>query len=268
MDTQLLKLSAQRSELQHGYGQNVHLLARPLLLSQLAELCSQETTQPRINALIVALYRSLLEAVIEQEFPFENAKIPTRMHADHPEAVYQGPCLKRDTAVVSVDLARAGTLPSHICYDTLNHLLSPSLVRQDHIGISRVTNHQDQVKGSAVAGHKIGGRVDGAIVLFPDPMGATGGTLCETLRLYADYGKARKLIALHCIVTPEYLKRVQTEFPELIVYAIRLDRGLSGPTILDTRPGTHWDQEKGLNSRQYIVPGGGGFGEILNNAYV
>jgi len=33
-------------------------------------------------------------------------------------------------------------------------------------------------------------------------------------------------------------------------------------------PGTHWDRERGLDDKQYIVPGGGGFGEIMNNAYV
>ena len=29
-----------------------------------------------------------------------------------------------------------------------------------------------------------------------------------------------------------------------------------------------WDRERGLDDRQYIVPGGGGFGELMNNAYV
>ena len=37
---------------------------------------------------------------------------------------------------------------------------------------------------------------------------------------------------------------------------------------LDAVPGTFWDEERGLNDQHYIVPGGGGFGEILNNAYV
>ena len=38
--------------------------------------------------------------------------------------------------------------------------------------------------------------------------------------------------------------------------------------ILKTIPGTHWNQEHGLNPYQYIVPGAGGLGEILNNAFV
>ena len=38
--------------------------------------------------------------------------------------------------------------------------------------------------------------------------------------------------------------------------------------VLQTVPGTHWDKESGLNAHQYIVPGGGGFGELMNNALV
>lgn len=269
MDTQLLNLKSHLSELPHQYGEKVHLLARPLLLSQLAELCAPQTEQPRINELITSLYRALLETVVEQEFQFETVQTPTRMHVEHPEAVYQGPHLVQDQAAVCVNLARAGTLPSHVCYDALNRWLTPMRVRQDHISIARVVGPTDQVQGSAVSGHKIGGSTEDAIVLFPDPMGATGGTLIEALNLYkAQAGRTRKFIAMHCIVTPEYLKRVHAVHPELIVYAIRLDRGLSSSTILSTPLGSHWDQEKGLNSRQYIIPGGGGFGEILNNAYV
>ena len=69
-------------------------------------------------------------------------------------------------------------------------------------------------------------------------------------------------------MTPEYLKTVKKEHPDLRVYALRLDRGLSSKRILKTTPGTYWDQEKGLNQFQYIVPGAGGLGELLNNAFV
>ena len=55
---------------------------------------------------------------------------------------------------------------------------------------------------------------------------------------------------------------------DAIVYAVRLDRGLSPPDVLQTKPGERWDEENGLNELQYIVPGGGGFGELMNNAYV
>ncbi|MGE0616195.1 MAG: uracil phosphoribosyltransferase [Bacteriovoracia bacterium] len=256
------------SEMEHKYGPNVHILSDPFMLSQLAKLCAETTQQPFINELIEGLYSSLLKVVINQEFPVVNKAVRTRMVAYHPEGVFEGPVLDTEVPVVSVNLARAGTVPSHICYTELNYLMNPALVRQDHISIARKTNDQQKVTGSEISGHKIGGTVENSIVLFPDPMGATGGTLVESLDTYKKNGKARKFIALHCIVTPEYLKRVTKAHPDLVVYAIRLDRGLSPASVLGTVPGTHWDQEKGLNDKCYIVPGGGGFGEILNNAYV
>jgi uracil phosphoribosyltransferase len=190
------------------------------------------------------------------------------MKAAHPEAVFMGPMIHSDTPVISVNLARAGTYPSHVCYNALNYFMNPKQVRQDHISIARQTSQDSQVTGSEISGHKIGGSTDGAIVLFPDPMGATGSTIIEAMRLFKTKGKALKYIALHCIVTPEYLKNVTTHCPELEIYAVRLDRGLSHDKVLASLPGTYWDEEKGLNSNQYIVPGGGGFGEVMNNAYV
>ena len=81
-------------------------------------------------------------------------------------------------------------------------------------------------------------------------------------------GTPRRIINIHLIVTPEYLRRMTTQHPDVVVYAVRLDRGLSQPDVLATVPGTRWDEERGLTDHQYIVPGGGGFGEIMNNAYV
>jgi uracil phosphoribosyltransferase len=256
------------SEIEHRYGKNVHILADTLLLSFLARLCSEVTIQPTINELITTIYLSLLKTAVNQEFPKKLTEIPTRMINSHPEGVYQGPIVDPDVPVVSVNLARAGTVPSHICYTALNYFMNPKHVRQDHISIARTTDKKEQVTGSQISGHKIGGHSNDAIVLFPDPMGATGSTLVEAVDLYKKMGKARKFIALHCIVTPEYIKNMQARHPDVVIYAVRLDRGLSPADVLKTVPGTQWDAEKGLNSNQYIVPGGGGFGEVLNNAYV
>jgi uracil phosphoribosyltransferase len=144
------------------------------------------------------------------------------------------------------------------------------VVRQDHFVMARVLDEASKVIGARISGSKIGGDVDDAILLFPDPMGATGGSMCTAIDAYKKevIGKPRKIIAANLIVTPEYLKRVTTAHPEVIVYALRLDRGLSPEEIFETVPGTHWDKERGLDDKQYIVPGGGGFGEIMNNAYV
>src|SRR5207245_9848435 len=119
-------------------------------------------------------------------------------------------------------------------------------------------------------GGQIGGGLADAIVCVPDPMGATGCSMCTAIDAYKRdvIGKPRKIIAANLIVTPEYFKNVATRHAEAIVYALRLDRGPSPEDVFDTVPGTHWDRERGLDDKQYIVPGGGGFGEIMNNAYV
>jgi uracil phosphoribosyltransferase len=254
----------------HRYGPSVHVLAEPLALTQLARLCAKGTSQPDINRLVGELYRDLLRVIVNAEFPRRATATPTRMIDHTPQGVFHGETLDPEVRVVTVNIARAGTLPSQITYDFLNALLDPRLVRQDHFAMARVLDEASKVIGARISGSKIGGDVDDAILLFPDPMGATGGSMCTALDAYKAQvvGTPRKTIAAHLIVTPEYVKRVTSQHPGTVIYALRLDRGLSPPEVFDTVPGTFWERERGLDDRQYIVPGGGGFGELMNNAYV
>jgi uracil phosphoribosyltransferase len=258
------------SELTHHYGKNVHLVGNPYLLSQLATLCAKGTFQPQINRLVATLYTDLVKLVINAEFPRKMAAIPTRMVDSTPLGIYQGEVIDPEVRAVSVNIARAGTLPSQVTYDLLNTILSPALVRQDHIIMSRMLDQTEQVVGSSIGGAKIGGDVDDAIVVFPDPMGATGGSLSTAIKMFKDKvpGRMRKTLCLNLIVTPEYVRRITTDHPDVIIYAIRLDRALSTPEVFGTAPGKFWDRERGLDDKQYIVPGGGGMGELMNNAYV
>ena len=73
---------------------------------------------------------------------------------------------------------------------------------------------------------------------------------------------------MHLIVTPEYLKKILALPIDIQVFALRVDRGLSESHVLNSPLGLYWDQEKGLNSKQYIIPGAGGLGELLNNSFV
>ena len=69
------------------------------------------------------------------------------------------------------------------------------------------------------------------------------------------------------IATPEYLRAVLSGIDNLMVYTARLDRGLSPEDVHETIPGMRWSEERGLNDKGYIVPGAGGMGEVLNNAW-
>ena len=70
------------------------------------------------------------------------------------------------------------------------------------------------------------------------------------------------------MVTPEAIRRVTAMHPGVRLYSGRLDRGLSSERALQSVPGLHADEERGLTDVQYIVPGAGGMGELLTNSWV
>lgn len=254
----------------HLYGQQVKILKSTFLNGILAKLCAPQTFQPEINRLVHLLYTHLISAVIDNEFDKETTTLATRMTAIHPDQKLTTDRVNPNQRVVCVNLARAGTYPSHVCYDFMHEALPQENIRQDHIFASRLVSSNDKIESTELSGYKIGGGIDRAFVLFPDPMGATGTTIISSLDHYKNHvkGLPKKFIALHLIVTPEYLKRVTQAHPDLAIYAIRVDRGLSTAKALGSIPGQFWDEEKGLNSKDYIVPGGGGFGEVMNNSFV
>jgi uracil phosphoribosyltransferase len=265
MDSAYARLPSGVAQIAHRYGPRVHLLAHPALITLLARACSPTTRQPELSRLCGVLYQHLAMIVANAEFPRATARVPTRMADEHREGVYAGEVIDPATKVVCVDIARAGMMPSQTCFETFAALVRPENVRQDHIFMQRVTRN-GRVTGADLAGSKIGGPVAGRILAVPDPMAATGSSMLRCLDHYDRRGRATKVIAVHLIVTPEYLARVTKARPDVSVYAIRLDRGLSRPEVLAAPPGERWREERGLNRRHYIVPGGGGFGELLNNA--
>jgi uracil phosphoribosyltransferase len=257
-------------ELVHRYGPNVHILADPYHLSLLATLSAEHTVQPQVNQLVKTLYANMIAQVTAREFPIAEQSTATRMIEHTPHGVFHGSCIERETSVVCVDIARAGMLPAQVCFDTLNHVLEPAGVRQDHLVMNRVTNETGQVTGARIFGEKTGGNVEGRILLFPDPMGATGTSLIKAINFYKDTagGKPARVITMNLIVTPEFVRNVRKEHPDVTIYSYRLDRGLSEPDVLESVPGTYPDRECGLTDNQYIVPGAGGLGEVINNVFV
>ena len=83
-------------------------------------------------------------------------------------------------------MIRAGILPAQACYEAAVEVLPPANVRLDFLNMSRVTDDDDRVTGVRLDGSKIGGPVDDALVLIPDPMGATGGTISRAIEVYAE----------------------------------------------------------------------------------
>jgi len=255
-------------EIEHGYGDRVHLLADPVALTLLAQLGNGSCQQPAFNRILERLYEQLFLAAANALLPRKAVRVPTRMAATHSSAAYVGEAIDRNSKVVLVGVARAGTLPAYQGAALFNELLDPAGVRIDHVTMERRCDADGAVVGVDHSGSKFGGGVDGALVLVPDPMGATGGSMSDAVDLIGVLpGRPRAIATLHLIVTPEFLARMKADHPDTHVFALRLDRGLSTPEALAATPGTT-DGERGCNEIHYIVPGAGGLGELINNSFV
>ncbi|MCB0377129.1 MAG: uracil phosphoribosyltransferase [Bdellovibrionales bacterium] len=263
-------MAFQLSEVEHNYPKNIHILNNGYLNTLLTKISQAKTIQPHFNSLLSQAYRELLIQVLNNEWPMIETECATRMTAMHPEQKYKGKVFDDQQKAVCVDVARAGMVPSQVIFDMINHFTNPIGVRQDHVFASRVTDERDQVTHTSLSSSKIGGDIENALVFLPDPMGATGNSLCEVVNHYKKKveGTAKRFISVHLIITPEFIRKVCETHPDIQVYAARLDRGFSTSEALKQPPGSLWDQEKGLNEQQYIVPGAGGVGELINNSFV
>ncbi len=254
-------------EIDHAYSGRVHVLADVMALSLLARLGSPAPRQPEVNRLLERCYNTLFQACVNVVFPRIDTEVPTRMASTVEGAAYRGDLIDPSTRVVLVGVARAGTLPAYQGFALLNDLcLSPG-IRVDHVYMQRRTDAEGRVVGVDLGGSKFGGDVDDAIVLLPDPMGATGSSMSDAVGLVkALPGTPRAIVCLHLIITPEFIARLTADHPDVEIFALRLDRGLSPPDVLQARPGEK-EGEVGINEIQYIVPGAGGLGEVINNSF-
>ncbi|MCK5941330.1 MAG: uracil phosphoribosyltransferase [Planctomycetes bacterium] len=256
--------------LTHRYGPDVRLFDDPFLATLLCRIGSPQIGTAEVPSLVRTAYQRMLHEVLAAEFPRTRQRHATRMTAQEPRAFVEAPLLCRDTKLVICSVIRAGMLPAQACYEAAIDVLPPENVRLDTLNMSRETGDDGRVVGVRLDGSKIGGPVDDAVVLLPDPMGATGGTVCRAVEVYRELagGAPRAICAMHMMVTPEAVQRVTTGYPGVRLFAGRLDRGLSSERALQSEPGTYPDEERGLNDVQYIVPGAGGMGELLTNSWV
>lgn len=252
-----------RNEIAHHYGANIHILKDAMAASGLVRLSNAQTEQHDVRRLTAALYREvLLRAIVNQVFPTSNVGTLTPMsNFVGGRAMLTADIVDPSTQVTIATLLRAGDVPASACLDRLSGVLKQGAVRQDFFGAGRTTNNDHQVTGTSVSYMKIG-TIQDRILIMPDPMGATGGTIVETLNQYGpdQVAMARAIVAAHLIITPEYIRNVTAAYPQLQVFALRLDRGMSDQKVIDSVPGTFPDREFGLNETQYIVPGAGDLG--------
>ncbi|MCP3917583.1 MAG: uracil phosphoribosyltransferase [bacterium] len=255
-------------ELEHRYGPRVHLLGDVWTRSALARIGSPSIGQTELLALVREVYTHLVRSICH-ELPTVEASVPTRMAEAHPDSgVWHGRVLDPAARIVIVDVIRGGILASQVCFESLLGVLPVESLRLDHINLARTSDDAGRVTGVDLTGSKIGGTLVGSTLILPDPMGATGSTVIRAIEhLVEGFGQPARILVLPMICTPEFLRAVLDFRDDIVVYAGRLDRGLSDADVLEAVPGSAWERERGLDERGYIVPGAGGVGEVLNNSW-
>lgn len=248
--------------LHHHYPKNVRIFDDPVLSALIAHASVPSTDGIATGLLVDKIFTQMAAHFVAEEFPQIEGAFVTRMEADLSSWVTDP-----TKEVTCINVARAGDEPSLAIYRWLSNIINPKHLHRDHIVMSRTMNDQHKVTGTHQSAFKPSGlTIDDQILIIPDPMGATGGSLSDVIKFYKQRGTPTKIIVCWMIVTPECLKEISAKHPDVIVYAGRLDRGLSEPDVLADVPGAKWDRERGLTEVQYISPGAGGMGEIMNNA--
>ena len=201
----------------------VHLVTHPLVHDALMEL-RDVATQPTAFRSAANRISVLLAAEALREAPSRVSTVTT------PLGPADGRVLAGDVVVVPVLRAGLGML------DAVLELV-PS-ARVGHIGLQRD-------EATAIASRyytKLPPHLEDSFVLMIDPMLATGGSAVAAIDLIKAAG-ARVLTMICIVAAPEGVALVERHHPDVEVYTPIVDRE--------------------LNSRKYIVPGLGDFGDRL-----
>jgi len=133
--------------------------------------------------------------------------------------------------VVAIPVLRAGL-----------GLLSPVLELLPRVSVGYIGLERDEETAVARIYYNKLPKLEGKVPLLLDPMLATGGSAAQALDLIKQAGGVEPRFI--CVVAaPEGVKVVEERHPEVHIYAAALDEG--------------------LNSKAYIVPGLGDFGDRL-----
>jgi len=256
------------SFLKHHLSENVYVLDDLYAFSMLAKLSTPEVKQPLVNIYLRELYKVLLNNVVSSFFPVVEQDFETRMLEFDEHGRFTANVVDPNTKVLVCDVARAGMIPGQVCFDNLNLYLNPENVVFDHIMASRDIQEEAKSVNTVLAGMKIIPEFSDGYILIPDPMGASGSSIKKVIDLYKSMHTNIKIVVMHLIVTPEYVKTITESHPDVVIMAVRYDRGLSDKKSLENEIGKYPEGEKSLTETKYILPGAGGLGEIINNNYI
>lgn len=125
-------------------------------------------------------------------------------------------CQRLSKAITVVPVLRSGLQMAQGILDVMPE------ARVGHLGLAR----DEKTLQPVVYLKKLPRNLAGGPVILVDPMLATGGSASAAIRILADAGAAD--LRMMCLVaSPEGVRRLWKDHPEVPIYAAALDRGLT-----------------------------------------
>ena len=175
-------------------------------------------------------FRVLARNVITMLLYEATADLPVR------RGTVETPLREADASMVAAEVVAIPVLRAGL------GLLAPVLELLPRVSVGYIGLERDEETAVARIYYNKLPKLEGKVPLLLDPMLATGGSAAQALDLIKEAGGVEPRFI--CVVAaPEGVKVVEERHPEVHIYAAALDEG--------------------LNSKAYIVPGLGDFGDRL-----
>ena len=212
--------------------ENVRIISNPVVLLNLSTMRDKKTDSQGVRIATRKITRCLLYEA-SKNLPLVEKEITT------PVATFKAKTIDPDINLIISPILRAGLIVTDEAID----ILPQACIR--HIGMYRDEKtlkpiwYYNKVPMEAKNPEQF-------YIYITDPMLATGNSLLEAIRLYADKGIPISNIKCICIIAaPEGIENIQKHFPDIEIITAAVD-------------------EK-LNEKGYIVPGMGDAGDRIFN---
>ena len=210
----------------------VRIIENPVIFQNLCKMRDKNTESQGVRLATRKITRVLLYEAAKN-LPLVDKKIET------PIKTTTFKTIKEDINIIISPILRAGLIFTDEAID----ILPQACIR--HIGMYRDEKtlkpvwYYNKVPMEAP-------NPENFYIYITDPMLATGNSLIEAIRLYADKKIPMENIKCICIMAaPEGIENIQREFPEVEIITAAVDEG--------------------INEKGYIVPGMGDAGDRIFN---
>ena len=210
----------------------VRIIENPVIIQNLCKMRDKNTDSQGVRLATRKITRVLLYEAAKN-LPLVDKKIET------PIKTTTFKTIKEDINIIISPILRAGLIFTDEAID----ILPQACIR--HIGMYRDEKtlkpvwYYNKVPMEAP-------NPENFYIYITDPMLATGNSLIEAIRLYADKKIPMENIKCICIMAaPEGIENIQREFPEVEIITAAVDEG--------------------INEKGYIVPGMGDAGDRIFN---